>query len=36
MSTIKSNYYDKVKDTIKPLQLFIFTNVTRCSRLPFE
>ena len=31
-----SNYFDKVKDTIKPLQLFIFTNVTRCSRLPFE
>ena len=23
-----------VKDTINPLQLFIFTNVIRCSRLP--
>ena len=23
-----------IKGTIKPLQLFIFTNVTRCSRLP--
>ena len=25
-----------IKDTINPLQLFIFTNVIRCSRLPFE
>ena len=24
----------RVKDTINPLQLFIFTNVIRCSRLP--
>ena len=23
------------QDTINPLQLFLFTNVTRCSRLPF-
>ena len=23
-----------VKDTINPLQLFIFTNVIHCSRLP--
>ena len=24
------------KDTINLLQIFIFTNVIRCSRLPFE
>ena len=24
----------KLKDLINPLQLFIFTNVIRCSRLP--
>ena len=25
-----------LKDTINPLQLFIFTNVIRCSRIPHE
>ena len=24
-----------LKDIVNPLQLFIFTNVIRCSRLPF-
>ena len=28
------NIFRRFKDTIKPSQLFIFTNVIRCSRLP--
>ena len=27
---------NKVKDTINPLLLFIFTNIIRCSRLPLS